>query len=509
MTEKKNSSICSLKILYILIYKLLWLLPILSFAQNATITIDAGIQYQTIEGLGGWIESGTIRRGTPQEAYDNTPLWDMLINDLGLTQFQISFPAAIEDQNDNDDPNIINWSAFDPNRISYYPDGNFFGEGNVDIKVLKALQREALRSGAIINFHMCAWGYPAWLTGWLGSGGRVNDYEELAELVFATIKIYRDQLGIPINIISLINEPGMWMQATPREISDMVVKVKTRFQQEGLDTRIAAPETAGSDLIDNYLFNTGDPWILPYAEPYLDVYFYHIYDIIWFGTSGGGLGELRNFTQRTGIPSWQTQACNYKLAGGDMTKTNTYEEGLYLGVHIHEVFVEAGSTGFVWWILYAPSYNDPRSEGQILIDVDWGSLSPNPSPKYYAMKQFSRYIPIGAKRIDVQGGNWDLLVSAYLHHDGTFTLVSINLGGERDVTFNLNGISFSSLNRTRFSEGENSQDIGNLNVSGASFSDRLKEQSITTYTTHSSNGFTFFDTTPPASPAGVTVRQND
>ena len=483
-------SIFSLIIFFCLSMLIISLNSLTVKAQGITFSIDANVQYQTIEGFGGFVDGSAFDR---TGGHDSTPLWDMIVNDLGISIIRIGFPSGIEEVNDNDDPFNTNWSAFMYDNPRRDPDGRIEGESVHDIKAL-----QKLHEAGINKFFMCAWTYPPWLctSGYYNGKVIPEKADELAELIYATVKIYEEQFSIPITHVSIYNEPNIFWVTNGREVSDLVIVVKKRLKQEGMNTKVVAAEYSGVGAVDL----DGNPWIYPDAFPYLDVYTYHNYTEPWF--SGGGIyDEIRDFTSISGIPTWQTEACNYILAGGDMSKTDTYEEGLYTAVHIHNALVAGNSTAWLWWLLYAPSEGNPRSQGQRLIEVDWSDLTPTPSPKYYALKQYSRYIPIGAKRIDLQGGDWSLLCSAFLHPNNIFTLVATNLGEEQDVSFKLNGINLSSLNRIRFSDGEKSLDIGSITVAGANFSDCLKGYSITTYTTQSAN--LFVDETPPTPPIGL------
>ena len=98
-----------------------------------TVTVDTRTTYQTIEGWGGALPNVTfeawIKNPTP-ENYDQLAVRDLgpdalrdkvldaAIFDLGLNRFRLEVGPQVLMQNDNDDPNTINWDAFRFTRLA-------------------------------------------------------------------------------------------------------------------------------------------------------------------------------------------------------------------------------------------------------------------------------------------------------------------------------------------------------------------------------------------------------
>ena len=92
-----------------------------------TLTVDTDTTYQTIEGWGAALPNVTfeawIKNPTP-EHYDQLSVRDVIpdalreqvldaaVFDLGLNRFRLEVGPQVLMQNDNDDPNTINWDAF-------------------------------------------------------------------------------------------------------------------------------------------------------------------------------------------------------------------------------------------------------------------------------------------------------------------------------------------------------------------------------------------------------------
>ncbi|MDI6883410.1 MAG: glycoside hydrolase family 30 beta sandwich domain-containing protein [Patescibacteria group bacterium] len=331
--------------------------------------------------------------------------------------------------------------------------------------------------------------YPDWIT--TGNNHiKSNMYDEQAELLAATIEIYKNTFGVPITHVSLFNEPcyADYVCTTPEELENQIIKVKTYFQNKGITSKLLAPEPAHPTI---YCY--GYEWIGDRAKPYLDIYNYHQYgNFFSVDSMDSGLQEIGDFTRRTNIPNWQTEMSNFVAAGGDGCRSDTFEEGLFTALHIHKAMTLANTSAWFYWMLATKWSvdNDPETCGdasaQRLVFVDVENDTYWKSPKYWAMRQFSGFIPPGSKRIDVSGEDRNIYSSAYLHSNGTFTLVVINSGNSsRNVEFILNNVNINSLNKIRFSKNEEGKSLGSILVSGNTFSDILPPRSVTTYTTQS------------------------
>jgi len=445
-----------------------------SIAQS-TVTINASRKYQTINGFGLFLECRPGRTSS----ISSSDLFDIVVNDLGISIIRIPFPAGFEIENDNDDPNSFNWSAFDPTRL--YTEGDCFGrppgtvggEYNVEVEMIEGFAKAGTR------FFVTPWIIPNWL--WNNN----NREAEYAEMMSAFIQDFQKR-GIIIEWMSILNEPdmGVCMSASPSEVMQIAEHLQARFQLDRIPTKIIAPE-CGAWNVNNYNPNSvGDP----------DIYAYH------YGVGNLNDGDariIRSLWDNSRIPIWNTE-----FWAGWANQPDTHEEAMSTAELLHYYLTGTNCSGLIF-------FNGYGSGGgkMVLVNVSWSPLRVNGyTPKYYAFRQFSRFIPVGAQRIETSGNLKGILISAYLHSNGIFTLVVLNTNNQSEsIDFSLNSLSVSFLHKIRYSKTENGQLIGNLTVSGNSFTDTLPAYSVTTYTTQSSNLPPVVDVTPPMPPTGVRV----
>lgn len=106
-----------------------------------------------------------------------------------------------------------------------------------------------------------------------------------------------------------------------------------------------------------------------------------------------------------------------------------------------------------------------------------------PGPRYYALKQYYRYVRPGAVQIESSSNNASILTTAFKHEQKkTTTIVMVNKGGATSVT--LSGANLpASFNLYRSSSVENCVDKGSVSSSS---SIQLPASSVTTLHTPSS-----------------------
>lgn len=460
-------------------------------AQN-TLNIDASQKYQIIEGFGGHLDFQQKITGD----YESTQLWDIIVNDLGLNFIRIPFPVGFEQENDDSDPYHFNWSAFDPTRIAQDENGKEIlrGEINLDVKTLVQLKNHGLE-----NFFVTPIAYVPWITEnqslYYSGGVNQSMYEEFGEMVSAFIQLMKRDYGIDIKYVSPLNEPDVGpvfgVGSGKGKIQNLIRVLHQRFEHDGLDVKVVAPEIGQPENTPNWEFEGSQ-------EEMPDIYTWHQY--------GRDCLDLYNYCSVHKLPNWQTETC--ALGRGD----EVFKDGLDFAIYIHESLVNAESSVWFWytlWSRYLSGYNIIAADDNLNVQ-SLGS-------KYYGIRQFSHYIKPDSRRIEVKGGAepayergpflyGGIYPSAYLHSDGDFTIVIINdTANSESINFVLNNLEVESLEKIRFSSSENSEQIGNISVSGNSFTDTLPASSVTTYTTQSYNLPPVVDITPPVPPTGVRV----
>jgi glucuronoarabinoxylan endo-1,4-beta-xylanase len=422
-----------------------------------TISIDASVEYQTIEGFGGaegWLFP-------PQSVYP------AIFDDLGVNIIRFRMLPYIEQvpgesnearDNDNSDPFTTNWSNVKTDWIG---------------KIAPLLQETKRHHGKLIATVSDP---PVWMkTPEIEEkrGALKTGYEnELVEFIIIWLQAAKTYYGIDVDYVSVQNEPDSgccFMGYSQVQLKQIISLLAPRLAQSGVGTKILGPDTSyfsGFNSFVNELCK--EPSVCgsidrfathPYGENFLDP------DSVipkWTAASqkASGLGKKL----------WMTEYCN-----DGVSPLGTWMEAPLLVQHLHNALVYGNVTA---WITHE-IYRDPGKTPVAIFD-DNGNIT----PKYYTLKQYFHYVRPGAVRIRADSTSNDLLVTAFVHkQDKTFTIVVINRGASsQNVQFNINAVpGLSSVGASRTSASEKSVDLGFISVAGNSFSYAFPQDSITTF----------------------------
>ncbi|MGQ9479469.1 MAG: glycoside hydrolase family 30 protein [Thermoproteota archaeon] len=427
----------------------------------SVITIDGSIKYQSIEGFGGsgaYYESLIYSLKEPKR----TEVLDLLFSDLGISIYRLRVWTQIEFRNDDNDPNNFNWSAF-----------RFSMDDKQAWNAMKAKER------GVTKFMASVWSPPWWMKSnrkERGGGYLLPEmYEEFAEFLTAYVVGYRDKFGIEIEWISLQNEPDYvtegWetCEYTPEQLRDLIKVVGARFRAEGLSTKIITPETGNCINALKYI-----PVIMsdPEAAQYIDILAHHLYDVKFFIPDSRitEMKRIAGYGATFNKSIWQTEYSYLETQG-----RGTFEEALVTAHHIHNVLtVENASAYFVWSLFWVGNGG--------LINIDLNNNSYRVNPTYYAVKQYSKFIVPGSRRIYAYSDDKELLVSAYLDKNSNSITVIITNERKDNVKARiyLRNVQYASFKQHRTSKSENCIYIGDLTVSGDVLEVTLPPESITT-----------------------------
>jgi O-glycosyl hydrolase len=446
---------------------LLLALYLQAFAQ--TITVDKSVQYQTIEGFGGfgpkkvWWESGP---------YYDAEYLNQTIDNLGVNIFRTQIYWDGEQANDDSNPNTFNWAGFNFGPTS--DNGKQFpfisalsAKGSKIIGTvwtpplwMKLFTDSTRIPSQCYNCNNCAIGSPARKP----CGGSLNPiyYSEFAEYLVAYVKTLKQQTGVDLYGISIQNEP--WFanpfEATvvkPAEYADILKIVAQRFEAEGLTTKFFGPEHMAEwswgiqTQYVNEILNDST------VKPYLDIYAVHSYvDGVTpdYGSADGWTNLYNNITVAHGKPIWMTET-----SSGDTGYTLGFNmsRALYLALKFGRV------TGWVYWYM---------ADAMIVNNV--------PTKLGYALKNYYRYVRPGAVSVGATSSDPEILSLAFDHAtDSSTTIVLINNGTTaKTITLSVSGGSIpAQYTIYRTSSTENCINAGIMPASG---SIQLPPQSITT-----------------------------
>jgi len=363
------------------------------------VTIDGAVNHQIIDGFGGSVafyESWLPSMTEPAR----TDVVNLLFRDLGGGILRLRTWTGIEPENDDGNPDHFNWDAFD-----------FSSDPNQTWIATAAEKR------GVSKIISSVWSPPGWMkdTGSEEGGGSLlpSMYQEFAEWLAAYIKGYLAYHKIDIGWVSLQNEPDFsssWPTCTytTEQLRDLTKVVGAKFAAEGINTNIVIPETSGVTNASDYINATMSD---PVAAGYVDILAHHLYDVPFYSPDSriSDMDNLGALASSYGRPLWQTE---YSDTGSSYA--GTFDEALRTATHIHNTLVHENATAYLVWGLF---WDDSSpGEGLILIP-DQGASTYTITPKYYACKQFFKYIPIGAVRKEVTSSDGDILVSAYQSAD--------------------------------------------------------------------------------------------
>lgn len=431
---------------------------------ESIIEVDGARKYQRIEGFGG---SGAYYEHLLRNLKEplRTEATDLLFSDLGISIYRLRVWTKIESENDDDDPNNFNWEAFD-----------FTTDQDQVWNALEAKKR------GVTKFIASVWSPPAWMK---NNTQETNDgyllpemYEEFAEWLSAYILGYKTYHDIDIGWVSIQNEPdytATWETCiyTPKQLKELIKVVGRKFAREGITAKIVVPETSGVYAALNYLETIMSD---PEAAQYVDVFAVHLYDIQFFNPDQGigWLKTISGYCAKYGRPLWMTE---YSYL--DFPYAGTYEEALYTAQHIHNTLVYGNASVYLVWELFWY-----RETGLISISSQGDNYKI--TPKYYAVKQFFKFISPGSVRVEARSDRPQILASAYLNEEsGDITIVLINRGmTDVNAKISLKNITPSlTLKQYRTSRNENCKYIGNIVVRDGLLEVLLPSDSITTLTT--------------------------
>ncbi|MFP4547820.1 MAG: T9SS type A sorting domain-containing protein [Fidelibacterota bacterium] len=382
---------------------------------NATVDIEIirDTLYQEIHGFGTFEFEGK----------DN---WiDLYTKDLGASAMRVGIISnQIEWRNDNNDPDVLDLSAFDRSAFDF----EYYRE---------------LKEKGVENFILTSWSPPAWMKRNLAvayayaSAPKYENtdnvlephyYDEFAESLVGAYKMFQQEAGIDLFGIGPQNEPAFcepYASAvlSPYEYAQLMAEIGERFERETIDTKFYMPEQVFSQQhypMKQYINTLANDY---YAKKYVSVIATHGYDET--GTIGAN-------------PVWHDWRILYDQTNRNSQKelwmTETFPEyenwnsAFDLAMALHGALVWGNVS---WWTLW-------NIEGTLIQDN-------KPTASFYTSKNYYKYIRPGARRAEVVTESSDVIGSAYIHPETkqqTVVLinqssspVSVNLNGDRHADF--------------------------------------------------------------------------
>lgn len=365
------------------------------------IDLDPATRFQVVEGIGGSAADEAALRAMPEP--DRSEVLDLVFGDLEPSVVRLKVRPAIEPVNDNDDPAVVNADGF------VRPDDLLWQHGEIHARGAPKL------IGAM-------WTPPAWMktTNEECCGGSLRPGldAELAELFSVWLGYLRDA-GHPLDSLSIQNEPeaaSPWDANTysPPRMGAVLEAVAQRLEADGHATRLHGPDNAVANFVQIFL-----PYLIarPTAYARMDAVAFHLYGatVYWDPTTAAGDVAAVAAVAPAHLPLWMTEFSNTTFTG-----YGTHDEGIWQAELIHESF-QSGVTLYAMWNLYRPG---GPGEAAIVIPTQWGTPGYTITPKYWTLRNFSKYVKPGAQLVASREESDDLLVSAF-RDDAAGTLVAV------------------------------------------------------------------------------------
>ncbi len=412
------------------------------FFSAVNVGINTGQTFQTIEGFGAAMTPWDLK---PE--YQDPKFFDTIVNDLGTTMARAAILPTAETKNDDADPNHINFAAFDSNSLS------------MPFEFFKALQDRGVG-----KFVGSVWTAPAWMkTNQIYTDGgelRPDERGEFAEYLSAVAQIARNDYGVNLSAISPQNEPYFVepYESTTynnQQLRETVRSVMRRFNSDGLSTKILLPE----DLI----FEDRNAWYVnaimndPETKNFNGAFAGH-------GLTGHWT-QLRDTLAPFNREFWMTETSG---------NSPTWEGAIGVANSIMSAIGDANASAYLYWQFSESSAN---AKWSLMIDGQ-------PTPKYYAAKQFFRYIRPGMVHVGTTSSDSGVRVASFRDSKtGAMTTVILNTTGDADdITLDLSGGSAPGSYRVyRSSSSENMASLGTI-TGGSHFTMNVPGLSIVTIT---------------------------
>jgi O-glycosyl hydrolase len=435
---------------------------------ETTVTVDGGVTFQRIDGFGSServfddphvfenFDKRTGRAKTVVPADERREIYDRLYRELRLTRVRPGPDGGIEVANDNGDPEVTDLSRFD---FSWK-----LTDAHIDYVA------EAMSRGAEVHFVSPA--VEDWMETESGSPA------EYAEWAMAMLRRWRDR-GYEPPYYALLNEPGYygrkvtaWQGAgsygfSGEYLRDAAKLLGAKLRSEGFATKLVIPDDIRpSEAFERARVVLEDPG----ARRYVGAIATHLYGSPTDRSIAyDGLDELRSLADSHGLPLWMTE----------FYWPDAFEWAEIMHRLLHDYRV--GAIDYLWGFF---GKWDPAPARLITLTYDdsTGAYEGYQLEKqYYVFGQFSRFIPVGARRIEAKASDDELQTTAY-RKGADLTIVAHNSGSAaKTVRFELTGLpGIARVRGTRTSAEEDWVRLA-LPVRDRSFVAALPPGSITTF----------------------------
>jgi Bacterial Ig domain len=368
-----------------------------SASSGTALAVNGNQTFQTIDGFGVNLNSLSWKNG------EAIPVLDMLIDQLGVTQFRVVFD--MEDwESSNDDTNAAtpNWTYYN----ALYSNAKFQNLWGT----LHYLNQRGITTGINLSFMGRV---PTWMGGVNISSNMEDEWVEM----MATLFYYaRNTANVQFDMVDPINEPD-WdgfegPQVGSAQYTRLLQKLSVKLDTPAMGLsalRFVGPNAARNDVATSDYVPAMRANSTVMSK--LDHFGFHNY--------AGSTGSAASAIQGSGKNFWMTESNKtadvMSLIGQNANSVQVWDA--YDAVYNHAILAGRGS---------APGNDDGSWPALIAYDSSTGVYTPR--HEFYEMAQIFKFVPRGAVRIGANESNSSL--SFYAFRDATtgrLTIVGRNI----------------------------------------------------------------------------------
>ncbi|MDR2965710.1 MAG: hypothetical protein LBU88_08035 [Treponema sp.] len=314
---------------------------------------------------------------------------------------------------------------------------------------------------------------------------RRDKYNDYADLLADFVLNFESNMGAPLNILSIQNEPNYKVEYesaywSGEDLRDFIKTIAVRFPMKNIELDslgIMAPEFENFDIDFNAMIK---PMLDdPISENILTHIALHQYNSGYDSSVRAGSKEFPGIIA-SGKKFWQTEVSG---SGPHLPTGNGIDNAMHYARMIHFNMTLAETNAFLFWWLWQVNPQNQLFPGSLLM-TDHSRLVD--SLRLYAMGQYSRFIRPGWHRIEAAASpirGRAVYSSAYRSPStGEVAVVIINdTIGDYTISLDLEGADFSRLDIWRTSAEEKLKSAGRQRVSGNKANVKIAPKSITTF----------------------------
>jgi len=425
-------------------------------SQSKPVLIQPEFQLQRIEGFGISIGSGCAAEITALSGIERARLLDLL---FGVEGARINILR-----------NEISWAGKRlPITHPLYLRGFVYNFGDEESESSQYLViREAQkRSELIIN--SCVWSPPSsWKTnGSVNDGGELlpKHYENFADYLMAYLYYYKRMRNQDFQLLSLqdcpnLKGPGRSCLWSAEQLRDFVKILGGRLKQQGYSTRIMLPEVE---------WDQAGPYVQAVlGDSEARLMFSHLAAHSFPMKPSSARVALKEISKKQNLKLWQTE---FVLPKG--TNSGDMDDALQLANQIVEDLAQSECHAWLYGSVLPAS---PQWQGL----VERSDNSFKVSKRFWALSQFSRFLPRNSVRVVSQGGTVPSVAFRNPEYNGMIVMMINSAREPVTETIELRGWTMERMVAHRTSEGEDCAQVPLPAESGTKRSLILEPRSITT-----------------------------